>query len=229
MKPQSKIILRYILRESMGVIMTGVALFWAAGTLAWWPGWAVLIIMTGWIVGTAVVILRLHPDLLAERLGPRKGAKRWDTAILSLIGLLQLARYIVAGLDFRNGWTGGFPLAAQVTALLPAALGYALVTWATASNAYFSQVVRIQQERGQQVATGGPYRFVRHPAYSGTILYELCIGLVLNSWLALAVGVVTAGLFVLRTALEDAALQKELPGYADFAVKTRHRLLPGVW
>jgi len=103
MKPQSKIILRYILRESMGVIMTGVALFWAAGTLAWWPGWAVLIIMTGWIVGTAVVILRLHPDLLAERLGPRKGAKRWDTAILSLIGLLQLARYIVAGLDFRTG------------------------------------------------------------------------------------------------------------------------------
>src|SRR5512137_637109 len=126
-----KIITRYAIRETMGLICMGVALFWSAGTIDWWQGWALLAVMLGWIVATAIVILRTNPSLLAERLGPRKGAKPWDTAIMSALGLVQLARYIVAGLDQRYGWTRGFPLAAQMIALLLCILGYALFVWAT--------------------------------------------------------------------------------------------------
>jgi protein-S-isoprenylcysteine O-methyltransferase Ste14 len=225
----TRLIVRYAIRETMGLASMGVALFWAAGRLDWWAAWAALAVMGAWIVATAIVILRLHPELLAERLGPRKGAKRWDTAIMSVVGLAQLARYVVAGLDQRHGWTGGLPLAAQVAALALCALGYALVVWATACNAFFSQIVRIQPERGHTVATGGPYRWVRHPAYAGAILYELAVPILLASWWALALSALTVPLLLLRTALEDRVLRAELDGYAAYARQVRARLVPGVW
>jgi protein-S-isoprenylcysteine O-methyltransferase Ste14 len=143
--------------------------------------------MLGWSIATAIVILRTNPELLAERLGPRKGAKSWDIAIMSLLGIIQLVRYIVAGLDQRYGWSGGFPLWTQIAALAVCVLGYALVVWATYSNAFFSQIVRINVERGHTVATGGPYRSVRHPAYAGAILYELAGPILLASWWALLI------------------------------------------
>ncbi len=185
--------------------------------------------MLAWTVATAIVILRFNPDLLAERLGPRKGAKAWDTAIMSLLGLTQLARYIVAGLDQRYGWTGGLPFAAQIVAFAVCVLGYALVVWATASNAYFSQIVRIQSERGHAVATGGPYHTVRHPAYLGAILYELAVPVLLASWPALLISGLSVILLILRTALEDRTLQAELSGYTDYARQVPCRLLPGIW
>ena len=175
------------------------------------------------------MILRVNPDLLAERLGPRKGAKQWDAAIMSILGLTQLVRYIVAGLDQRYGWTGGFPLAAQLFALVLCTLGYAVVVWATACNAFFSQIVRIQSERGHTVATGGPYHYVRHPAYVGAIVYELAVAVLLASWWALVIGVLSVVLLLIRTALEDRTLQAELAGYADYAGQVRYRLVPGVW
>ncbi len=224
-----KLIARYVIRESLGLIIMGAALFWPAGRLDWWQAWAALAVMLAWSIATAIVILRYNPALLAERLGPRKGAKGWDTAILSGMGLLQLARYILAGLDQRYGWSGAFPPAVPLAALALCLLGYALVTWATASNAFFSQIVRIQSERGHAVATGGPYRYVRHPGYAGAILYELAAPFLLGSWAALLPSLLCALLLILRTALEDRTLQAELPGYADYARQTRGRLIPGVW
>jgi len=224
-----RIILRYAIREAMGLVLMSVALFWSAGRIDWWPAWALIVLMLAWITATAVVILRFNPDLLADRLGPRKGAKPWDLAIMSIMGLTTLLRLIVAGLDQRYGWTSGIPFAGQVAALVVSALGYALVVWATASNAFFSQVVRIQSERAHSVATGGPYRYVRHPAYLGTILYELAVPVLLASWWALVVGGLNAILFILRTALEDRTLQGELTGYDDYSRQVRYRLLPGIW
>jgi protein-S-isoprenylcysteine O-methyltransferase Ste14 len=225
----TKLIARYAIRETMGIVVMAVALFWSAGQIDWWPAWASIAVMLAWITATAIVIFRFNPDLLAERLGPRKGAKPWDTAIMSILGLTQLVRYIVAGLDRRYGWTGGFPLAAQIAALTVCVLGYALVVWATVSNSFFSQIVRIQSERGHAVATGGPYHYVRHPAYVGAILYELAVPVLLASWWALIASGLNAILLILRTDLEDRTLQAELTGYADYARQVRHRLLPGMW
>ena len=224
-----KLLLRYAIREIMGTAIAGVALFWPAGKVAWWPGWALVALLLAWSTATAIVILRTNPDLLAERLGPRKGAKPWDTAIMSIVGLATLARLIVAGLNERFSPAQGFPLVAQIIALVVSALGYGLAVWATASNAFFSQIVRLQVDREQAVATGGPYRFVRHPAYVGTILVELSMPILLASWWAFIPGGLNAVLFIVRTGLEDRTLQSELAGYADYAAQVRYRMLPGVW
>jgi protein-S-isoprenylcysteine O-methyltransferase Ste14 len=227
--PQITARVRYATREILGLVVMGVALFGSAGRIDWWAAWAALAVMAAWIAATAIILFRYTPGLLAERLGPRRGAKSWDTAIMSLLGLIQLARYIIAGLDQRYGWTGGLPAAAQVAALALCILGYALVVWATASNTFFSQIVRIQSERGHAIATGGPYHHVRHPAYAGAILYELAVPVLLASWPALIVSSLNALLLILRTALEDRTLQAELAGYADYARRVRYRLLPGIW
>ncbi|MBW7886418.1 MAG: isoprenylcysteine carboxylmethyltransferase family protein, partial [Caldilineaceae bacterium] len=185
-----QLLVRYAVRETLGLVIMGVALFASAGRIDWWPAWAVIAVMAAWVLGTAVVILRSHPDLLAERLGPKKGAKAWDTAIMGVVGLTQLVRYVVAGLDERFGWTGDFPFALQLAALAVCIVGNGLAVWATASNAYFSQIMRIQSDRGHTVATGGPYRYVRHPAYAGTLRFERAVPVLLASWYAL----VAAGL-----------------------------------
>jgi len=225
----TRLFARYAIREMMGLVILGVALFWSAGRGSWWQGWTVLAVVFGWIASTAFIIVRFNPALLKERLGPRKGAKSWDTAIMSMVGLIQLVRYIAAGLDQRFSSAAGFPVAVQVVALLVCILGYALVTWATYANSFFSQIVRIQGERGHVLATGGPYRTIRHPAYLGAILFELAVSFLLTSWWALALGVVDSLLLILRTALEDRTLRKELEGYEEYAKEVRWRLLPGVW
>ena len=227
--PARTLIARYALREAVGLVVMAVALFASAGRLDWWPGWAALAVMAAWIAATAFIVIRIHPDLLAERLGPRRGAKTWDVAIMSGLGLAQLARYVVAGLDARYGWTGGMPLATQLAAMALCVAGYAVVVWATAANAYFSQIVRLQPERGQTVVSGGPYRFVRHPGYAGAIVYECALPILLASWWALGISVVTVLLLVIRTALEDRLLRAELAGYAEYAQRVRDRLWVGVW
>ena len=225
----SRLVARYAVREAMGLAVMAVALFWSAGRLDWWPAWAVISVTFAWIVATGIVIIRCSPALLAERLGPRKGAKRWDVAIMGALGMSQLARYIVAGFDHRYAWTGDFSVAAQVAGLAMSALGYSLFVWATASNPFFSQIVRIQSERGHRVMAGGPYHFLRHPAYLGAILYELSSSILLASWWSLAIGGSGTVLLILRTGLEDRTLQADLTGYADYASRVRYRLLPAIW
>jgi protein-S-isoprenylcysteine O-methyltransferase Ste14 len=225
----TKLIALYFLDEILSISGMGVALFWSAGRIDWWLAWAAIAVMLVWMTAIGIVILRFQPGLLAERLVPPKGAKAWDRAILSILRLAQLARYILAGLDQRYGWTGGFPLAAQIAAIIGCSLGYALLVWALASNNFFSQIVRIQSDRSHAVVTGGPYRYVRHPAYVGMILFELAMPILLGSWWALIAGGLCAILFIIRTAFEDRTLKTELTGYTDYAQAVRYRLFPGIW
>jgi protein-S-isoprenylcysteine O-methyltransferase Ste14 len=224
-----RLVARYALRETMGVVLMGVALFWSAGRIDWWAAWVSIVVTAAWVIATAIVIICFHPGLLAERLGPRRGAKSWDTIIVSLLGLTELLRYVVAGLDQRYGWTGVVPLSAQVIGLIGCILGYALFVWAIYANAFFSQVVRIQAEHNHTVATGGPYHYVRHPAYIGAILFEIAMPVLLASWWAIIFGVLCAILLILRTFFEDRTLQAELCGYKDYSHQVRYRLLPRVW
>jgi protein-S-isoprenylcysteine O-methyltransferase Ste14 len=219
---------RFLTREIMGVVLMAVFLFLTAGTVSWPAAWVLLGIMTLWVAGTAYVLFRWLPDLIAERLGPRKGGKSWDIVILSIVGIGNLIRLVVAGLDFRYGWSD-VPLWLQITAAVVVAAAYALIIWATYSNKYFSQVVRIQDERDHTVATGGPYHYIRHPAYVGSVLSELFVPLLLGSWWALIPGVIDAVLMIVRTAMEDRTLQQELNGYTIYANEVRYRLIPGVW
>jgi protein-S-isoprenylcysteine O-methyltransferase Ste14 len=225
----TKRIALYVLDQVLSILAVGVALFWSAGRMNWWAAWAAIAVWVVEFTAMDILLIRFNPDLMTERQAPPKGAKIWDRAILSTLRLMQLVRYILAGLDQRHGWTVGFPLATQIAGLVVCSLSYALLTWAMVSNAFFSQIVRIQAERGHAVVTRGPYRFVRHPAYVGMILFELGMGVLLASWPAILVGGVCGILLILRTALEDRTLLGELAGYVDYARQVRHRLLPGIW
>lgn len=175
------------------------------------------------------MVIPRYPELLAERVAPRKGTKTWDIAILGIYGVVSLVRYVVAGLAVRFGWTTEISAPVQIIAFILAAIGYGLVVLATGTNAYFSQTVRIQSERGHSIVTDGPYRYVRHPAYIGVILFELASAVMLASWSVLLLSTISSVLFIVRTALEDKTLMAELSGYKDYAQRTRYRLLPGVW
>ena len=121
------------------------------------------------------------------------------------------------------------PPAIQIAALVIAALGYALGTWSMAANAFFSTVVRVQEDRDHAVATAGPYHYVRHPGYAGSFAFELATPILLGSLWALVPGGLAALLLVIRTALEDRTLHNELDGYEAYAKRVRYRLLPGLW
>jgi protein-S-isoprenylcysteine O-methyltransferase Ste14 len=222
-------VIRWLFRETTGVLGQAAVLFLSVGRWNWVMGWAFVIATTLWVGATALVVIPRNPELLAERLGPRKGAKTWDAVIMSIIGFALVACYILAGLDVRYEWTRGISPLLQVAALISVVLGYALTVWATAANAFFSLIVRIQQERGHTVAAGGPYRFVRHPAYAGGVALYLATPVMLGSLWALIPGGLTAVLMIVRTALEDKTLLNELDGYKEYAARVRYRLLPGIW
>jgi protein-S-isoprenylcysteine O-methyltransferase Ste14 len=226
---QSRKAVRAVVREAIGVVFVAVTLFIPAGTLNWAMGWALVGLYAVWVAAMALILMPNNPDLLIERATRKKGNKTWDTVILSIVGLTTIAKYILAGLDVRFEWTAQMPLALQIAALVVAALGYALGTWAMGANAFFSKIVRIQKDRGHAVATGGPYRYLRHPGYLGTIVFELATPIMLGSLWALIPGGLGALLLIIRTVLEDRTLHEELDGYEKYAQKVRYRLLPGIW
>ena len=135
----------------------------------------------------------------------------------------------VAGLDVRWAWSYPLSLDLQIAAYVTGVLGYAFFFWAMLVNKFFSSLVRLQKERGHIVITGGPYRFVRHPGYTGFGLFILMTPVLLGSlWALVPAGLGIVALIV-RTAKEDKFLHKHLEGYADYACRVRNRLVPGVW
>lgn len=223
-------LLRLLPRLAISLAFMAALLFVPAGTYDWPVAWAFLAVHLAFFLVMASVLLRDNPDLISERSRVvTQDTKPWDKVISPLTGLFLLAAWVVAGLDRRLGWSSGVPLAVQVAALLPVALGYGLFGWAMASNPFFSRVVRLQDDRGHTVASAGPYRVVRHPGYSGFILAMLATAFALNSLVALIPAGLASLVLVIRTALEDRTLHAELDGYPEFAANTRYRLLPGIW
>jgi protein-S-isoprenylcysteine O-methyltransferase Ste14 len=225
-------IIKWIVQAAVGWVGYGLILFVSAGTIEWVWGWMLLIVVGIFLVAHPIILIPINPALLVEReKGLReKGVKSWDRWIAALAGgVFPMASWIVAGLDYRFGWTESLPLVVHLGGLLVMALGFALFLWAMASNAFFAEGVRIQTERGHTVATGGPYRYVRHPGYSGAILAMVASPLLLGSPWALIPAILSAALYAVRTSLEDKLLRAELPGYEEYAQQTRYRLVPGIW
>jgi protein-S-isoprenylcysteine O-methyltransferase Ste14 len=213
-------------------VLLPLAPFIAAGELDWPMAWALVGLHVSFSAGSRLLALRMNPTVLAERARFLESAnvQDWDRLLVVLVALLgPLLTFIVAGLDRRLAWSPQVAPALQWAALLALALGYAFGTWAMVANAFFSAVVRIQEERGHTVVNQGPYRIVRHPAYAGALVAYLTMPLVLGSLWALVPAAAAAAGVVVRTALEDRTLREDLPGYAEYARQTRYRVVPGLW
>jgi protein-S-isoprenylcysteine O-methyltransferase Ste14 len=224
---------REFLRRGAKLILTIVFLialvFVPAGTLKWPEAW-ILLISYGIVVAGVMLWWKKHsPALLRERMSRKKEAKSWDKAIMAIYSLVLVFLMALPGLDaVRFGWSR-VPLPLKIVGFCGYVPAIGLALWAMRENAFLSDVVRIQTDRGHTVCTTGPYRYVRHPMYTGVIFVFLCFPLSLGSWYSYVPASLIVVLFIVRTALEDKTLKADLPGYAEYVAKVRFRLLPGVW
>jgi protein-S-isoprenylcysteine O-methyltransferase Ste14 len=211
-------------------VATAACLFAPAGTLRWWNAWLFMgvgLVLVSTLTG---IVFSKSPELVEERMTAGTKAKEWDKVLFALLAvILPFALNVLAGLDYRFGWTNSLGLGAVLAGLGVMLIGMTLTYWAMRSNRFFSSHVRIQDDRGHVVVSDGPYRYVRHPGYTGAILYNLGAPIVLGSLVALGVGVAIMVVFVMRTVLEDRMLQGELGGYRDYAARVKSRLVPFVW
>ncbi len=197
----------------------------------WWEAWVyALIYILGFVV-SRLLATRRHPDLIAERARflRHEDAKPWDKRIVPFLGLLGGIILIVTGLDALFGWSPPFSMPVKMVALALILAGNVLGAYALIENRFFSGLVRIQTERGHQVVSTGPYRWLRHPGYAGAILIYLATPVFLDSLWAILPTAMIILLFIYRTTLEDRFLQKELVGYHEYALQVPYRLLPGIW
>lgn len=218
---------RRMIQLVLFVIVQAAILLLGSGRPGWPRAWVYLTSYVGLIALTRAVVR--NPELFAERAQVKKDTKTWDKVISVLFGIFGLGLLVVAALDVRFAWSEPLSTAVAGAGFSIFILGFGLSTWAMASNRFFASFVRIQVDRGHTVATGGPYRFVRHPGYVGFIVGAFATALLLGSRLALVPAALSAAVTVVRTALEDRTLLDELPGYRDYAARVRYRLLPRVW
>jgi len=215
-----------VLRSGISMLVQAVLLFGAAGRLDWGLAWAYLAV---YFCCSIYSLRGTDTELAAERTHLKPDVKTWDKILVIVMAPLMLGLPVVIGLDARNGWSPTLPLWVTLGGLFLVVVSWLLIDWAVRTNRFFARFVRIQHDRGQVVISGGPYRFVRHPGYVGTLLQDLAIPLALGSWWGLIPAGLVAALVILRTALEDRTLQAELPGYREYAQRVRYRLIPGLW
>jgi protein-S-isoprenylcysteine O-methyltransferase Ste14 len=211
------------------ILAMDLLLFAPAGRLDWPTAWILSLLYGVFLVAYAVWGTLKAPDLLKERSRVAENVKVWDKAIMAIYTVLLVATLVLAGLDVGRAQRAQVPATWQVLGLVGVVLAGGLIFWTIFTNAYLGRMVRIQEDRGHRVVTGGPYRYVRHPMYTGIILLFPCMALFLGSWWAVVPAGLIAVLMVIRTVLEDRTLQAELSGYAEYTQQVRYRLLPGVW
>jgi len=212
-------------RLGLATLMIAGLLFTLAGT---WRDpwlWAYVSVCSA---AAAYALLSIDEDLAKERFRPpNAGADRLAVRFLRLVALSHL---VVGALD-TGRWhlTPPVPAAVRIVALVGMATGLVMFYRAMRENRFFSAVVRIQDDRGHRVVDSGPYRLVRHPGYAGLILVPPFSGMALGSWVAVAIGLIMSALVVRRVLFEDSFLRHNLDGYAAYAQRVPHRLVPGVW
>lgn len=218
-----------VVRVVTGVVVCIALLFLPAGRLDWLEGWAFLVFYLAYVLALWAWVLRNDPELMRERTGVAENVENWDKAIIRVHTVLVIAMVSIASLDAGRFRWSSTPPGLRILGWLGLVAAGALGWWTMSANTYLSSMVRIQHDRGHRVVTSGPYQYVRHPMYVGTILFALGVPVVLGSWWALIPGGLIAILFVIRTALEDRMLRDQLSGYKEYAEGVRHRLLPGIW
>ncbi len=226
--PSFKLIARLVLLSAFGPIV----LLLAAGDPGWTMGWAFSIYMFAYTLVSRLTLFVKNPGLMTERANAMKkdNVEPWDRRLVPILGvLLPTLTIVLAGLDHRFSWPPEVPLWIQTAAYIPLFLGGVFAQWAALENAFFSAVVRIQEDRGHTVVSTGPYRFIRHPGYAGGLVFHLAAPFALGSLWALIPVFATVALTLVRISLEDKTLRLKLKGYPEYASRTRWRLIPGIW
>jgi protein-S-isoprenylcysteine O-methyltransferase Ste14 len=223
-------IAKLLLQNSFFVVAFGAVLFVSAGTLDWPAAWLFLLVSATLGPACGLWLARTDPALLAERLRPTFQADQpaADKKFMLAFAVASLVWLIAIGLDHR-AHASNVPSALQAAGLAMYLLSTAFIMWVFRANSFAAPVVKVQDARHHRVISSGPYAFVRHPMYSGTILFFVGVPLLLGSWWGVAIAPVFFLLFAIRTRIEERTLVEGLPDYADYAARVRYRLVPGLW
>lgn len=209
----------------IGAAMVGLMLFLPAGTFHYWNAWVLMAALFIPMLAAGLVMLAYSPDLLRKRLNSNEKEGEQKT-VVALSGLMFVAAFIIAGLDFRYGWTA-MPSWVVWTATAVLVLSYLMYAEVMRENAYLSRTIEVHE--GQKVVDNGLYGIVRHPMYSATILLFLSMPIVLGSLPSFAVMLIYIPIINARIKNEEKVLAEGLEGYSDYKMKVRWKVIPFIW
>ncbi len=220
-----KLFMSAVLKFLLGVALVGVLIFWPAGTLRFFGGQMLMGILFIPMFLAGIIMMLKNPSLLAKRLNAKEKLKEQDT-VQKLSGLMFIAGFTVAGLNYRFGWYT-LPIGVSVGAAVLFLFAYLLYAEVLRENTYLSRTIEVHD--GQTVIDTGLYGIVRHPMYSATLLLFLSMPLILGSPYAFVIFLAYPPIIIKRIRSEEQLLEAELVGYREYKEKVKYRLIPYVW
>ena len=220
-----KLFINALVKFFCGFLLVGLLIFLPAGTLAFFKGWLFMGLLFGPMFVAGLVMLAKSPEFLAKRLDVKE-KRSAQQGVVKLSGLMFIAGFVVAGLDFRFGWSV-MPRAVTVVAAVLFLLAYLLYAEVMRENAYLSRTIKV--EEGQTLVSTGLYGIVRHPMYMATLLLFMVMPLVLGSWWALIPFAFYPAIIISRLKDEEELLTRELAGYVAYKEKVKYRIIPFIW
>lgn len=220
-----KLFIQAIAKFFLGVLLVGVLVFVPAGTPAFYNGWLFMAVLFVPMFFAGIVMMFKNPELLKKRLDAKEKQNE-QALVVKLSGLMFLAGFIVAGLNFRFGWYM-VPRGVSVGATVVFLIAYLLYAEVLRENTYLSRTIEVQE--GQKVIDTGLYGIVRHPMYSVTLLLFLAMPLILGSIYSFVIFLVYPFIIAARIRNEEQLLEKELSGYKEYKQKVKYRMIPFIW
>ena len=220
-----KLFFSAILKFLLGVVLVGALIFLPAGSLEFTYGWVLMGILFVPMFLAGIVMMAKNPDLLKKRLNAREKEGE-QQLVLKLSGLMFIAGFVVAGLDFRFEWLK-MPWWVSLVGSILFLASYALYAEVLRENTYLSRTIEVQE--GQKVVSTGLYGIVRHPMYAVTLVLFISMPLVLGSVIALPIFLLYPFIIAKRIKNEEKVLSEGLDGYKEYMEKVKYRLIPFVW
>lgn len=221
----AKLFCQAITKFISGLVMVGVLIFLPAGSFMYWQGWLLIGILFVPMFIAGLIMMKKSPELLRKRLNVKEEETEQKTVIM-LSGIMFLAAFVVAGLNFRFGWIVLPEWVSYAGAIIFLA-AYVLYAEVLRENAYLSRTVEVQQD--QKVIDTGLYGVVRHPMYMSTLLLFLAMPLVLGSIISFVITLAYIPIIAKRIGNEEKVLEDGLPGYAEYKNKVKRKVVPFIW
>jgi len=220
-----KLFFQAITKFIFGVLLVGLLIFWPANTINYWNGWLFMGLLFIPMFMAGIVMMIKSPELLKKRLNAKEKESE-QKEVIKLSGLMFLAGFIIAGLNYRYSWII-LPNSVVIVASVMFVLAYIIYAEVLRENTYLSRTIEVQEN--QKVVDTGLYGIVRHPMYAATILLFLSMPLVLGSVISFAIFLVYPFIIAKRIKNEEEVLEKELEGYSDYKKKVKYKMIPFIW
>ena len=220
-----KLFFQAIVKFLLGLILFALLLFVPAGTISFWNGWLLIVVLFVPMFVAGIVMMIKNPKLLEKRLNAKEKEQE-QKAVVLLSGLMFLAAFIVAGLNFRFLWIV-IPNWGVIVGTVIFLLAYAMYAEVLRENTYLSRTVEVQEN--QKVIDTGLYGIVRHPMYSATLLLFIPMGIILGSPISSAILLIYIPIIGKRMKNEEKVLEEGLEGYKEYKTRVRYKVIPFVW